>query len=162
MNTITSWIMSIFTVIIIGIIVDLLFSNSRMGKFVKSAAGCITLLLIILPIPNIVKNGFSADINFLASTDTVIDQSYMDYVNDYKTKNLINGVNVALKEDGITGAVITVSADFKDNQIDIVQVIINLDKVVIPEKFQHINKNELIIDLVSGYLNIDKVKVSVL
>ncbi|MDR0426901.1 MAG: hypothetical protein LBH24_07020 [Clostridiales bacterium] len=159
MKGIASWVLAIFVVVIIGLVVDILFSDSRMAKFMRTATACITVLLLVMPFPGLFKNGFHFDAGTLMQYDYPPDAGYLNYADAYRSGRLAAGVAEALKNDGVSGAEVTVNATYAGAQANIVQVVINLDKVVIDQKKQHINKNELVVNLVGGYLQIDKSKV---
>ena len=50
-----SWLASILGVVVVGVIVELLTQNRRMGKFIRSIYGFIVLLVIVSPLPKLLK-----------------------------------------------------------------------------------------------------------
>lgn len=51
----TNWLASIVGVVVVGVIIELLTQNRRMGTFVRSIYGFIVLFVIIAPLPNLLK-----------------------------------------------------------------------------------------------------------
>lgn len=51
----TAWLASILGVVVVGVVVELLTQNRRMGGFVRSIYGFIVLLVIVSPLPNLIK-----------------------------------------------------------------------------------------------------------
>ena len=50
-----SWLASILGVVVVGVIVELLTQNRRMGNFIRSIYGFIILLVIVSPLPKLLK-----------------------------------------------------------------------------------------------------------
>ena len=57
MSSVGAWILSILGIVVIGAVIDLVLPSGRMNKYVKSIFSAVTILVIILPLPNLVKNG---------------------------------------------------------------------------------------------------------
>lgn len=161
MNAVTTWILSIFAVIVVGVVVDLLFSGSRMAKTIKTVTATVTLLIMIAPIPVILKNGFTLKNGDITEFKLKTDENYLEYVNEKKLNVLERGAEKRLEEGGIRGAKVEIRATNESEEIKIVQVIINLSESVIDGNNEHINKNELAVELVSGFLNVGKGEISV-
>ena len=155
MKAIGAWVLSILAVAVIGAVIDLVLPGGRMNKFVKSIFGAVTVLLIVLPLPNLVKNGCSVS-EFLPNGDIELQEDYLDYVANIKKKSIIAGLKDALNEDGITLGDVELEGDFSGSAPNISAVKINLSQVVIVGQSQHINMNELIRSKVSQYLAVDK------
>ena len=155
MKAIGAWILTILAVAVIGAVIDLVLPGGRMNKFVKSVFGAVTVLLIVLPLPNLVKNGCSVG-EFLPNNSVEIQEDYLEYVSNIKKNSLIKGLCAALTEDGITLGDVELDGDFSGSTPEITAVKINLSQVVIVGQSQHINMNELIRSKVSQYLAVDK------
>ncbi len=151
---ILSWIMSILAVVALGFISDLVLSGKRMGKFVNAIFASLTILIVVAPIPNMIKNGIGGD-NILFVPGIEVDESYLEYASRLKVSALERGVENALAKEGYRNAQVEIKGDFSD-KIDIKSVTVNLSKLVIDDKVVHINKYETITRFVSGYLDVDK------
>lgn len=156
MNSFGSWAMTILGVVVIGIIIDLVLPTGRMQKYLKSVFAAILVLIIVLPIPSIIKNGINFDSGSLFENDFTLDDNYLDYSNSIKYSYLEKGVVSALAEDGIKNAKVTITGGSDKNIYKISLVKINLQNSVIDEDLQHINKYELVRDKVTAYLKVDK------
>ena len=51
-----AWLASILGVVIVGIVVELLTQNRRMGNFIRSIYGFLVLLVIVTPLPRLLKS----------------------------------------------------------------------------------------------------------
>lgn len=159
MNMFAAWILSILAIVVVGTIVDLLMSNSKMHKFIRSIFATITVLVIITPLPSLIKNGFKPDGDFILGGDIKLDESYLNYINKNKIKKMETATIAAFEKDGLQFVQVAITANFDKNEINIVQVIINLEKLVIDKKYEHINKYELVKELVRKYLLVKEDKI---
>ena len=78
MKFVSAWVMSILGIVIIGTIVDLLLSKSRLKNFIRSIFATVCILVIITPLPSIVKNGFDMDFSDLVG-DIQIDDDFVGF-----------------------------------------------------------------------------------
>lgn len=161
MSALAAWITAIFVAVVIAIGAELLFSDTRMSKFIRSVTAIMILLVIVMPIPALVKNGFSIGGDDTAENNMQLDESFIGFVDEKR----INAVEAALagelKNAGISGAAVKITRAGNGEKTKIVQVEINLADSVIDEKLGHINMNELAVTTVCKYLNIEKSKVVV-
>lgn len=161
MSALAAWITAIFVAVVIAIGAELLFSDTRMSKFIRSVTAIVILLVIVMPIPALVKNGFSIGGDDTAENNMQLDESFIGFV-DEKRINAIEAALVGeLKNAGISGAAVKITRAGNSEKTKIVQVEINLADSVIDEKLGHINMNELAVTTVCKYLNIEKSKVVV-
>ncbi len=160
MSAVTKWILSIFVAVIIGVVVDLLFSGSRMSKMIRCVTATVTLVIIVMPLPSMIKSGFGAG-ETVFEYNPQTDEHFLSYVTDKKLEVLADSVEDMLEKEGISGANVTIDAEKEGDEINIVQVVINLSNSVIDENLQHINKNELATDKTVEYLGVDKSRIVV-
>lgn len=161
MSALAAWITAIFVAVVIAIGAELLFSDTRMSKFIRSVTAIVILLVIVMPIPALVKNGFSIGGDDTAENNMQLDESFIGFV-DEKRINAVEAVLVGeIKNAGISGAAVKITRAGNGEKTKIVQVEINLADSVIDEKLGHINMNELAVTTVCKYLNIEKSKVVV-
>ncbi len=161
MSALAAWITAIFVAVVIAIGAELLFSDTRMSKFIRSVTAIVILLVIVMPMPALVKNRFSIGGDDTAENNMQLDESFIRFVDEKR----INAVEAALvgelKNAGISGAAVKIARAGNGEKTKIVQVEINLADSVIDEKLGHINMNELAVTTVCKYLNIEKSKVVV-
>ena len=161
MSALAAWITAIFVAVVIAIGAELLFSDTRMSKFIRSVTAIVILLVIVMPMPALVKNRFSIGGDDTAENNMQLDESFIGFV-DGKRINAVEAALVGeLKNAGISGAAVKITRAGNGEKTKIVQVEINLADSVIDEKLGHINMNELAVTTVCKYLNIEKSKVVV-
>ncbi|MCI8595974.1 MAG: hypothetical protein HFE35_04040 [Clostridia bacterium] len=155
MKALGGWVLSILGIVVIGAVIDLVLPSGRMNKYIKSVFAAVTVLIVILPLPSLVKNGCSPD-GFLLGENVQLQDKYISYTEELKKKSLIGGLKSALESDGIKLGDIEIDGDFSAAAPEIKSVRINLSQVVIVGQSEHINKYELLRNKVSLYLAVDK------
>ena len=161
MSALAAWITAIFVAVVIAIGAELLFSDTRMSKFIRSVTAIVILLVIVMPIPALVKNGFSIGGDDTVENNMQLDESFIGFVDEKRINAVEAALAGALKNAGISGAAVKITRAGNGEKTKIVQVEINLADSVIDEKLGHINMNELAVTTVCKYLNIEKSKVVV-
>ena len=161
MSALAAWITAIFVAVVIAIGAELLFSDTRMSKFIRSVTAIVILLVIVMPIPALVKNGFSIGGDDTAENNMQLDESFIGFVDEKRINAVEAALTGELKNAGISGAAVKITRAGNGEKTKIVQVEINLADSVIDEKLGHINMNELAVTTVCKYLNIERSKVVV-
>ncbi len=145
---ISGWVISILSLAVLSVIADL-FLNGRTGKFIKAIFASLTILVIIAPLPSIVR-GIKTDFG-----DIAIDNAFVEIALSERTDALCDGLVKYLESNGVSGAEISVT--LKEGSVfDIKNVIVNLQKAVIDKKYEHIDKCELVSELICSGLKISK------
>ena len=95
----TGWLASIVGVVVVGVIIELLTQNRRMGAFVRSIYGFIVLLVIVAPLPNFFKAEW-----WTANADDYIDA---EVVNSLGQSSKQARVKEVLRVMGYESALVT-------------------------------------------------------
>jgi len=161
MSTITGWLIGILSVVLLGTVADLLLSESKTGKYIRSVFAAVTVLVIILPIPSLVQNGFRFDSGFIIQNELVLDENYLSYANRVKLAYLARGVEEQLRQDGVLNVSVAIEGTVSPQDIKIQLVRLNFKNAVIDEKTRHIYEYERVKQLVAEYLKIEKGRIIV-
>ncbi|MCQ2382513.1 MAG: stage III sporulation protein AF [Clostridia bacterium] len=69
-----TWLGSILGVVVVGVMVELLTQNRRMGNFIRSIYGFVVLLVIVSPLPKLLKTDWwSTQTDELINTEMLHD-----------------------------------------------------------------------------------------
>jgi len=161
MHPIIGWIIGILAVVILGTVLDLFLSEHRMGKYIKSVFAAVTILVIVLPIPSIINNGFNFDNNFIIQDEIELDQNFLQFADRVRINSLERGIESQLAVDGIAGARVSIQGIVVNQEIIVQAIDINLENAVIQENLVHINRYEHTTTLIMRYLSIDRFRISV-
>ncbi|MDR2201800.1 MAG: stage III sporulation protein AF [Clostridiales bacterium] len=156
MSAAAAWITSILGVVIVGTLIDLILPSGRMNKYIKSVFAAVTVLVIVLPLPSLIRSGFKPEGGKLFAPEFSLDSRYIEYADAVKFGYLARGVEKMLKEDGMAGVSVKIEGGFSGHEPVINLVSANLQNLVIDKNLEHINKYERTRDLIAQYLNVPK------
>ena len=151
MSALTAWILSILGVVVVGAVIDLVLPSGRMNKYIKSVFASVTVLIVLLPLPNLLHGGCDFH-GFSLGGDLQLQEEYLDYASEIKKKALVDGLRAAMLSEGITLGEVEIEGNFRAAAPVIESVQINFSQVVIDGQSAHINKYQLIAEKVSQYL----------
>ena len=70
-----TWLASIVGVVVVGVVVELLTQNRRMGNFIRSIYGFIVLFVIVSPLPKLLKMDWWSN-----QTDNLINTEILNHL----------------------------------------------------------------------------------
>lgn len=74
----TQWLITVVTVAVLSVICDIILPEGQSRKFVSTVIGVVISFVLLQPIINV----FSSDGINTSSSQIVIDENYMDYLDD--------------------------------------------------------------------------------
>ncbi len=147
MNSFAAWGLTVLGLATVTTVAEMLLPQGKLRKVVRSVVATVTALVIVTPLPSLLKNGFDFD---FAADAVETDADYLDYVENAKNEIIAKSVCDHLKSKGYgSGYTLTVETD----GYDVKSVTINFSQSGITENGEHINKSE-IIELIADYLRI--------
>lgn len=96
----TTWLASILGVVVVGVVIELLTQNRRMGPFVRSIYGFIVLFVIVSPLPNLLKADW-----WTANSDDLINSDLVDSLAKNSKQAQVTQI---LRAMGYESAIVTV------------------------------------------------------
>ena len=136
MSFVSSWILSIVGVVIIGVIIDLIMPDGQMSKYIKGIVAIVTVLVIVLPLPKLANK----EINFDFNSSIVLDSELIYSINENKIEQLNILVEKRLEENGYKNVDVFINADLYSYELKIEGVFVDLSQAVINEEMANIDK----------------------
>lgn len=158
MNGISSWIMAVAGICVIGVLVDLILPNGQTKKYIKGIFAFIVVLVIISPLPSILKKEFTIE-DIFEENSIVIQEDFIYQVNKNRLETLENMIVSDLEEKGIHNISIIISANIFTSEMKIDTVFVDLSQIVINENIEHIDINELVVNSILKYIQIEKSQI---
>lgn len=155
MNGISSWIMAVVGISVLGVLVDLIMPDGQTKKYIKGVFAFIVVLVIISPLPSLLNKEFSIN-DIFEENAIVIQEDFVYQVNRDRLETLENMIEADLKEQGISNVSVKISANIFTNKMKIEAVFVDLSQVVINQNLEHIDINELVAKSVLKYVSIEK------
>lgn len=134
MQSIGIWISSILGVAILGVAVDMLLPNGRTRKSICSFLSALTVLVIVTPLPSIIRGNFDFDF-----APVSVDGGYIDKSNGIIEGELERGLMSELSAAGYSGFSVSVeiNSDFTVKKV----IILSANGILL--NGEHINKYDL-------------------
>ncbi len=148
MSGFAAWGLTILGLAVVTTIAEMLLPKGKTRKAICSVAATVAVLVIVTPIPKLLKNGF--DIDFGGDTDVVVDGDYVDYVDGIKADLIGESAVQYVASKGYTEK-IRVSVEL--DGWDVKSARVNFVDFGMTDGDAHIHKSE-IIKLVADYFGI--------
>ena len=155
----SEYLISIIGVVVLGVLVDLVLPSGQMNRFVKSMFGIFTILIIISPVPKLIKSNFDFSSLFYNQASIEIDKDFLEVTNKKIVEQLEKSVIASCENSGYFNVECEIESILVENKLVIEKVIINLDKLVISQNVVHINKYTEIEQAVQRVVNIEKERI---
>lgn len=147
MNSFASWGLTVLGLAIVISIAEMLLPQGKMRKVIRSVFATVTALVIVTPLPSLLKIDFDPD---WGMGEVKVDSDYLEYTNGVKAMLVSAAVNDLIKEKGYKGVDVEVKLDDAWN---VHSAVVKFSNSGMTENGEHINKSE-IIGLIADYLRI--------
>lgn len=155
----SGWIMSVVSVVVLSVLLDLFMSEGQTKKYIKGIMSIIVIAVIIAPLPNLLKKEINISEAFQNNTDysqidTDMDYLYRLYSAQYAEKE--KTIENHLKEKGIKNCAVRINIYQFDGKIELINVLVSLEKAVITGIDKNININEMIYEAVARVVKVPR------
>jgi hypothetical protein len=145
----STWLLSVVGVTVIGVLVELLLTDSPMSKFVRSIYAFIILFVIVRPIPGFLKSAQSG-----VGAGIVLDSALLQTINENSCRAFQRNIENALEIGGFADCIVTLDYDKSADYFKISKVYINA--------WDSTNKNEeSIVKIVTAVCGVSETAVEV-
>jgi len=126
------WVVTVAGIAILSVLCDVILPEGQTRKYIKTVVGVIVTLVMLQPIVNLVGN--AKDLSTLSSkkSDMIVQQSYLDMVEDKQielhcaaVKNMLTAKNISVKNIDVNKTDKTVVLQIDEKQSDKVRSDIN-------------------------------------
>lgn len=159
MGAISGWLVSILSVVIVGVLVDLMLPNGKLNGFIQAVFGFLCVVVIISPIPKLLNKEISFDDVFYNNSSTQINEDYVDATIKNIVFSLEKNTQNVLAEKGFMDVIVKIDYNVQDYRYCIEKVFLNIKKLVINSNQVHINKYTEMKQAVVNYLNVSSEEV---
>jgi hypothetical protein len=118
----TAWLLSIAGVATVGVLVELLLSDSPLSKFIRSIYALIILFVIIQPLPTLFR---SMSTNVGGSIQIPLNTELMQQINNQTRDALERSTQSALATGGYENVIITIHHDQNSSTFKISNIFVN-------------------------------------
>lgn len=149
MSSFAAWGLTILGLAVVSTVAEMLLPHGKTQKVIRSVFATIAVLVIVTPIPSLLKNGFAFDF----TGDAVqTDEAYLEYVDGVKERMVASAAADYLDGKGYPSDKYILSVTLGGGW-NVKSVSIEFVNSSMPENGAHINKSE-IIKLIADYFDI--------
>lgn len=159
MNNISSWLFTILSTIIASVIVNLMLPNGKLNGFIKSVFGIFIIVIVLSPIPKLLKKEIDFNSIIYNSESTQIDEDFVIATNKKIIFNLEQTTKNALKNAGFENVDVAICYKIENYSYSIEKVSLNLKELVINPNYTHINKYTEMGQIVKNILKVSDEEV---
>ncbi len=156
-STLSGWIISIAGIICVSVVVELILPSGQMNKYIKGIFSFIIILVIILPIPKLLKSKLDMS-DILDYGQIEVDENYLYQVNLNKLTFLKEEVEGEAEKMGYTNIVVSINADILSSAFEIKSVYVDLSQIGISKDAPHRNITEIRKDISGLVVKIIKIE----
>ncbi len=147
-STLSTWIISIAGIICVSVIVELILPSGAMNRYIKGIFAFIIILVIILPVPKLLKSKLDLS-EILDYGQIEVDENYLYQLNLDKLNYLKEELETQTQTLGYKNVVISINADIFSSAFQIKSIYVDLSQIGISENAPHKNIIEIRQDISS-------------
>lgn len=159
LSTLSGWILSIAGVICISVIVELVMPDGQMNSYIKKILSFIIVLVIILPLPKLLKTEIDLNNIFDYSENIEVDEDYLYQLNLNKINIAEDDIETKIKSHGYNNVFVYVNADIFQNNMRFKSITVDLSGLVISGNSEHNDITKIkkdISKIITEYVTIDE------
>lgn len=160
LSGISSWILSIVGVVIIGVLVDLILPEGEMQKYIKAIFSIIVVVIMVSPILKIDIDKIDFNKFIYNETSVELNQEYINKYNNQYKENLEKIIESTLKSNGFGGVIVKILLNLSNSDFEIEKVELDIKNLVININSPHIDKYKEMKAIVVSMLSIKEDKVA--
>ena len=145
------YILSILGIVVAGVFIDIIIPSGTISKYIKSIYAIFVLAVIITPIIKFFNNNQGFNLQY---QEYEINQNLINYIQTNKIATIENDITLELENEGLFNIDIIINYSIDNNELSINSCTINLENLVISSDKQHINKYEIIKEIVREHTNL--------
>ncbi|MDE5593896.1 MAG: stage III sporulation protein AF, partial [Clostridiales bacterium] len=148
MSSFAAWWLTLLGLAVICTVAEMLLPQGKTRGVIRSVMATLAVLVIVTPLPNLIKNGF--DFDFTADT-VKLDAEYIKYSDDKRGEYVARAAELYLKQNGYDGIDVSVQMD----GYKVKSVTAKISDSSIMQNGEHINNSE-IKKMLAEYFGIEK------
>lgn len=145
------YILSILGIVVAGVFIDIIVPSGTINKYIKSIYAIFVLAVIISPVIKFFNDNQGFSLNY---QEYEINENLMNYINKNKIESMQKNIVLDLEDEGFNNIDIIINYSINNNELSINSCTINLKNLVISSDKQHINKYEIIKEVVRKHTNL--------
>ena len=159
MGEISSWLLSIAGIVLLGVLTEFVLPDGQMNKFVRVVFSFVTLFVIIMPLPKLLGKTYELE-NYFA--EQPLQEHYLEQVNLDQLNTLTKELNEEVSQSGLKNVEISLGGDIFGQKLEIYKITADLREIEYDSSVK--NKNienakDIVLQHISKHSILDGVEV---
>ncbi len=137
LSTLSGWIISIAGIICISVIIELVMPEGQMNRYIKGILSFIIVLVIILPLPKLLKTEINLDNMFEYGQNIKVDEDYLYQLNLNKINVVKEDIEDKIYKRGYKNVSVYISANIFESKMQFKSINVDLSSLVISANAEH-------------------------
>lgn len=133
----SKWIISITGIICASVIIEFVLPEGQMNRYIKGILSFMIVLVIITPIPKLLKSKYDYSNIFNYENNIGIDEDYLYQLNLDKINALKEDIESEVLMHGYKNVEVYISANIFENQMSYKSINVDLSRLVISDNAEH-------------------------
>lgn len=133
----SKWIISITGIICASVIIEFVLPEGQMNRYIKGILSFMIVLVIITPIPKLLKSEYDYSNIFNYENNIGIDEDYLYQLNLDKINALKEDIESEVLMHGYKNVEVYISANIFENQMSYKSINVDLSRLVISDNAEH-------------------------
>lgn len=158
-SSISNWILSITGVICLSVIAEFILPDGQMNRYVRGIFSFVVLLIVMSPIPKLLKKDLNFSNIFDYKSSIKIDDDYLYQVNLDKLTFYKNEIESDIKKLGYDNVSVYINCNILDSQMKFKSITVDLKSLVIRQNSEHKNIAKIrqdITKIILSYIEIEE------
>ena len=159
MSGISNWILSIAGIVCLSVIVELILPDGQMNKYIKGIMSFIITLVIITPLPSLLKSKKDYSNIFDYEGAIEVDEDYLYQLNLDKANAVKQDIENEINALGYKNVFVFISCDIFESKMTFVSVNVDISDLVITDNAEHndiANIRKDITKIIQTKINLDE------
>lgn len=152
-ENLSNWILSIAVIVCLSVIVELILPEGQMNKYIKGVFSFIIVLVIIMPIPNLLKKEYNFS-EILDENVFEVDEDYLYQINLNKINLIKEKIETDIRSYGYLNVKIYINCNIFDKGMEFKSINVDLSDLVITQNAEHKDISKIKKDITSIILNL--------
>lgn len=135
--SISDWLLSIAGIICLSVVVEIVLPSGQINKYIKGIISFIITLVIITPLPSLIKSKKDYSNIFDYETSIEVDENYLYQLNLDKLNSLKRDIEKDIFALGYRNVFVYISSNIFESNLTFVSVNVDISDLVISPNAEH-------------------------
>ena len=152
----SGYILSVLGIVVAGVFIDIIIPSGSINKYIRGVYSIFVVAVLVSPIMKLMNKTHDFSIKF---QDYALNESLLSYLYTEKVNAMEDSIEKLLTDKGLENVDIILNFSIENDQLKYKFCKVNLKDLVINADKQHINKYEIITEVVKNSTNLTQEEI---